>query len=149
MLRKPGIVLITLAASLAVALWLTQLPRFRAEKDALAEIATLTKSPVKYVCVEGVPGFQYVNTVWLQPEDVSVLQASDLGPCFNALPRLRLVVIEPKFASEPDFAKLRARYPGIEFATNVGFSWKPRYRFAYPRGSSWQLPCRGGQQFRI
>ena len=127
------IAILTVATSLVAILYLAQIPRYRAEEDALAEIATLTESSVKYTRVEGLAGVQYVNTIWLQPDKLSDARISDLGPYLKSLPRVRMVVIEPEFASKSVLDALRARYSDVEFSGSVGFSWKPNYKFAYPR----------------
>lgn len=123
--------LIVLARLAYAGLYLTEMPRYRAEERARKEIARLTHSPVKYVRVEGVAGLQYVNTVWLEPHDTLVLESVDLGPQLSALSRLQTICIDPKYAPEEQLEALRARYPEFEFSTNVGFSWKPRFRFVY------------------
>lgn len=110
----------------------SQLPRYRAEETALVAIANIAGAPVKYVRIQGVSGFQFVDTIWLPQVALNVEDAKRISEQLEQLPRISTLIFDRNLHSDAVIDLIRDRHPEIFPGTFIGFSRKPVFRFAKP-----------------
>ena len=98
----------------------SQLPRYRAEKHALASLASLLKAPVGYTRIEGPSGLAYVSRVFLRNCTIEDDQIGVVIAELRKLPRLNTVLTDSLKISETGLARLRDALPHVSFGFNSG-----------------------------
>jgi hypothetical protein len=89
--------------------------RYQAEDETLASLASRLDKPIKYSRIEGWPGLQYVNYLYLPHCTIADGQIDAIIAQLRRFPRLTAVEIHSVTMSEHGLERLRNALPYVAF----------------------------------